>query len=298
MLKASPKHKCSDCFRLFQSSNCSFLIELLTTESEYITRLQHISLQFSFLQGAITTRLFPVDNDGKVKAIQTTLLQTLLEYYTADEEDVPLDKVCSLYLDLHTHLDSKTVDSLAPAWLRQAQSASHRLHANLVKYGESCVSSAWQSGGEEEVCEIFNACKYVPSELQPALNIAKNGSVLQDLKPVDLPFKELDKELPQLMRAVKKWMCILSFKMELVEKYQVVTSVKQFQESVIQAVTNLPGIAGQGLSNVRPLVDQHLVSIGQSDRVRFDLFLQNLQPSVVSSSCLSHVFVCWHYAFR
>lgn len=210
----------------------------------------------------ISSRLFKVSEITKSKAIQTTLLQSLLDYSSSpDEEDVPLEKVCSLSKDMNTQLSSKAVDALGPDWLDAAKAAAQRFQSAMITYGTSWVASAWESGGPDEVCDVLNACTHLPPELQAMLNLAKNSSILDDLKPVDAPsLTNLEKELPQLMRPVKKWMTILSLDMTLIEKFfsaEVVTHVKEFQASVIAAIEKVIDSAETSLGHMTPVVEKY-----------------------------------------
>lgn len=207
----------------------------------------------------MASRLFTADDTTKGKAIQTILSQSFAEYHSLcpEQEDPPFDAACSLFANMSTQLTSKAVIALNPDWLASAQSACKRLQDATVKCGKSWASSAWQSGGPDEVCE---RCKFVPGELQPILNLAKNHHILEDLKPIDdPPLSDLDKELPHLMRPVKKWMSVLSLQMGMIEEFyaaEIVQNVKDFHASVVNAIEKVIGMSLDHFIKVKPLLER------------------------------------------
>ena len=126
----------------------------------------------------MASRLFTADDTTKGKAIQTILSQSFAEYHSLcpEQEDPPFDAVCSLFANMSTQLTSKAVIALNPDWLASAQSACKRLQDAMVKCGKSWASSARQSGGPDEVCEVLSGRKFVPGELQPILNQSTHHS--------------------------------------------------------------------------------------------------------------------------
>ncbi|CAK8996124.1 unnamed protein product, partial [Durusdinium trenchii] len=232
---------------------CHGTVEVKINETEMA------AMKAAVIEGAVASRLFTADDTTKGKAIQTILLQSFVEYHSLcpEQEDPPFDAACSLFANMSTQLTSKAVIALNPDWLASAQSACKRLQDATVKCGKSWASSAWQSGGPDEVCE---RCKFVPGELQPILNLAKNHHILEDLKPIDdPPLSDLDKELPHLMRPVKKWMSVLSLQTGMIEEFyaaEIVQNVKDFHASVVNAIEKVIGMSLDHFIKVKPLLER------------------------------------------
>lgn len=185
----------------------------------------------------------------------SALLESVLQWSTSLEEgesEIPLEKCCARLLEMQKHLGSEAVQSMKPDWLDAAKSALSRFEKIIEKDGSAWAKRTWKASGPAEVSNVLECCKHLPQSLTSLLRLAKCAPILDKLEAPPAKITDYDKDLPCLMKTVKKWLTINSldstqfddhFAQETVECVNVFC--KSVEESLQSFFTKLRGDHGE-----------------------------------------------------
>ena len=213
-----------------------------------------------FLPGLIAGRLLSPEDQAEVA--KTLLMQTIFDWVSMcdDDEDITVERGCDFLVQLTKHTSSAVVLSTNPSWLQEAKAAVQVFEGNLVHFTRDWAVQVWKSSGPDEVAGTLGNCKFVPQELQSTVRLSRSVSMLDDLDPIEFKFEDLDKELPQLIKPVKKWMALLGMDLSLVEKLMSQSKVEEidkFQTSVVKAIKSVVTLSTTAVEEIKPIVDKY-----------------------------------------
>lgn len=196
--------------------------------------------------------------------MKTAFLTTLLKWSEPweDEADVPLDKYCQLCGDLNKVLASSAASDVADNECHQAaKKACFRLEQKVGVFGKSWAVTTWKAQGPEEITTMLDNLDFIPQALCPVLHLAKNASALDNLTPLTkTDLVDPEKDIPPLIKPVKKWISLLSLDSQLVSEYfpdQVAQDVESFKASVVSTVHTVLSQAQKELKEKTEIVDKY-----------------------------------------
>ena len=211
--------------------------------------------------------VFP-DGQAAANLASSAVLELLLGMSVhADEEDdgaeLQLDKLCNAYVEIQKHVTSEVIQSLKPQWLPSACQAQQRFEMLIAKAGGEWVAKTWQNAGPAEVLTVLECCKYLPDSLQSVHRLAQFAPMVEKIEPVsdkDLNASSFGDELPNLLKAAKKWVTVASFTSEDMGKFfseETVQKVTDFSLSVSKVIGKFLDAEKALLAEVKTVADKY-----------------------------------------
>lgn len=189
-------------------------------------------------------------------------MQTILAWHVTctEDEDANLQRGCDFFVELNKNVTSAAVVSANPSWLQSAKGALQTLETKLVEVGKTWASQTWRFEGPEEIVGLLGQCKYIPAPLKPILNLAQNKSVIEGLVPINFKMENLEKELPQMVKPVKRFMTLSSLDSETMAEFlspEIVQQVDAFKKSVSENILRLLQHASEAQNKVLPYINKY-----------------------------------------